>query len=187
MKRCVCMGVAALFLTACSLRITINSDSDAVQTTDAVGDEPLSTRLLLPEEVQCQFAGFGATLAFEGKRLNYTCGENLGLIGEITLQQDEMTLELATLQGTNLVSSEVKTLPMLEIELEDGTLCRNAGRGATLAFEGKRLNFTCGDSAGLIGEMKEVESVFHAEWAQLEGTSLVSSREVNIRAITLGS
>ncbi|MCF2970061.1 hypothetical protein L1047_02475 [Synechococcus sp. Nb3U1] len=55
-----------------------------------------------------------------------------------------MTLELVTLQGTSPGSSEVKTLQMMEIELEKGTRYRNAGRGATLAFDDKRLNFNCG-------------------------------------------
>ncbi len=29
------------------------------------------------------------------------------------------------------------------LALEDGTLCRSSGRGGTLAFEGRRVNFTC--------------------------------------------
>ena len=34
------------------------------------------------------------------------------------------------------------------IQLHDGARCLFAGKGATLAFDGKRLNYTCGNTAG---------------------------------------
>ncbi len=44
---------------------------------------------------QCAFAGEGATLAFEGERLNYTCGDpSVGLLG--ALKQGEAGLWTAT-------------------------------------------------------------------------------------------
>jgi hypothetical protein len=63
----------------------------------------------------CQFAGEGATLAFEGKRLNYSCGqageEEIGLIGDFQLKGLAMTAEKAAIghdtSGFVLNSSEI--------------------------------------------------------------------------------
>ena len=43
------------------------------------------------------------------------------------------------------------------LTLPDGVVCRSAGKGATLAFDGQRLNFDCGpsgvDKLGLLGPL----------------------------------
>jgi LysM repeat protein len=120
----------------------------------------------LPDGTRCLHAGRGATLAFDGKRLNYTCGTDgeseVGLIGDMQLDVDVLTVEKALYgrddSGFVLKASEPVAMAVVEIELADGTQCLNAGRGATLAFDGKRLNYTCGqegeDEVGLIGDMQ---------------------------------
>jgi heat shock protein HslJ len=57
----------------------------------------------------------------------------------------------------------------LAVELSDGTRCLHAGFGATLAFDGKRLNYTCElvgeDQIGLLGELQDMDGVLMAERA----------------------
>jgi LysM repeat protein len=131
----------------------------------------------LPDGTQCLHAGRGATLAFDGKRLNYTCGtdgENeVGLIGDMVLNLDVLTVEKVLYgrddSGFVLKASEPVVMTIVEIELADGTLCLNAGHGATLAFDDKRLNYTCGtegeDEVGLIGDMQLEVDVLTVEKA----------------------
>jgi hypothetical protein len=145
--------------------------------------EATSTVIVLPDGTTCNFAGFGATLAFEDRRLNYTCGGERGLIGDVTVQGIDVTLELATLTGTTLESSDIQNLTITEIILEDGMRCLNAGRGATMAFEGRRLHYSCDDGTALIGEIVESLSIFAAERATLDGSALVSSEPVSIREL----
>ena len=53
-----------------------------------------------------------------------------------------------------------------EIALADGLTCRFAGKGATLAFEGRRASFTCGmkdgDTVTLLGELEPIEGEIFA-------------------------
>ena len=76
------------------------------------------------------------------------------------------------LQGEELtqLSSEVESdEPPAYVELADGTRCAFAGRGATLAFDGKRLNYTCetagDDEVGLIGDLVQQGEDWVAEKA----------------------
>jgi hypothetical protein len=63
---------------------------------------------------RCTFAGTGATLAFEGKRLNFTCprvgDRELGLIGDVVHTEQGWELERVTFartdKGFELLSSE---------------------------------------------------------------------------------
>lgn len=148
----------------------------------APGD--LATTIVLPDGTECNFAGRGATLAYEGERLNYTCSDTLGLIGDVTISNGtDITVTTATLEGANITGSEPLTFTLQAIKLVDGTLCLNAGQGATLAFEGKRLNFTCNDDLGLVGDIVQSEEIFIAEKAVLEGTNIVSSDPFEIQTL----
>jgi hypothetical protein len=112
---------------------------------------------------RCLFAGAGATLSFNNKRLNFTCPQvgtdESGLIGNVLTGAREWEIEKAIYargsDGFTMKSSAKATIAY--IELADGTVCASAGGGATLAFGGKRLNYTCpsqgGDIVGLIGDV----------------------------------
>jgi heat shock protein HslJ len=156
----------------------------------------------LPDGTQCLHAGRGATLAFDGKRLNYTCGTDgdneVGLIGDMGLDLDVLTVERALYgrddSGFVLKASEPVVMTIVEIELVDGTQCLNAGHGATLAFDDKRLNFTCdqkGDNeVGLIGDMDLSGDVLTAEKALIghdeSGFSLIASEMTTAKAVQGG-
>jgi hypothetical protein len=146
--------------------------------------EGAATAIVLPDGTECLNAGQGATLTFEGQRLNYTCNDTTGLVGDVVITNGtEMTLAVATLEGTTITESEAMGLTVNAVELADGTVCLNAGQGATLAFEGKRLNFTCPDAAveaGLLGDITDDDGVFSVEMATLEGTQLVGTETVTL-------
>jgi LysM repeat protein len=153
----------------------------------------------LPDGTQCLHAGRGATLAFDGKRLNYTCGtdgeDEVGLIGDMGLDLDVLTVEKALYgrddSGFVLKASEPVAMTIVQIELADGTQCLNAGHGATLAFDDKRLNYTCGqegdNEVGLIGDMDLSGNVLTAEKALIghdeSGFSLIVSELITAKAV----
>lgn len=169
------------WLAACSPLAEEASDETA-------GPTPTGNlaKIVLPDGSECRHAGQGATLAYQGKRLTYTCSETTGLIGEVVIANGtEITLEKATLSGAAITGSTAETFTLNGIELVDGTICLHAGQGATLAFDGKRLNYTCnGAAAGLIGDISQTNGVFVVELATLDGTTLAASELVEIVSLS---
>lgn len=117
--------------------------------------EPNPTTFVLPNGSACDWAGEGATLAFDGERLDYTCdlapeGKILGLLGSPEpTGPTEWTVVLATI-GRNdadtefvLDSREEIEFTAWSIDLRGGARCLHAGFGATLGFDGERANYTC--------------------------------------------
>jgi heat shock protein HslJ len=128
---------------------------------------------ILPDGTRCLHAGFGATLAFDDKRVNYNCvavdasenaTETLAILGDpMVVGPTEYFVDLATIArtegGFELHSSEVISFTAWSITLADGRVCLHAGFGATMGFDGNRLNYTCdkgestADEVGLMGEL----------------------------------
>ena len=157
------------------------------------------TALTLPDGVVCRSTGNGATLAFEGQRLNFDCGlsgvDRLGLLGPLSPGPEGLLQARKAEIGWNEGSSSVrKAEPILarpaEIALLDGLTCRHSGRGATLAFEGRRANYTCGtkdgDTVALLGELEAAEGGFRILRARIahgaQGFALVSSQPILVTA-----
>ena len=77
-----------------------------------------------------------------------------------------------------------------EIALADGLTCRFGGKGATLAFEGRRASFTCGmkdgNTVALLGDLEGVEGGFRILKARIthgaQGFTLVSSEPMLVTA-----
>ena len=117
---------------------------------------PSPMTIELPDGSLCRYAGMD-TVTVEGKPLSYTCdspaqGEadslEIGLLGDlVSLEGTEWQVEKATLQREGdtltLVSSEPVLFTAWLVTLADGTVCLHAGFGATLDFDGQRLNYTC--------------------------------------------
>ncbi len=154
----------------------VQPETPAADTTVAATSAPetsaVATSFALPDGTLCSFAGTGATLAFDGERLNYTCtspessSTMLGILGD-PVQDDNQgagvwVVNLATYShgddGFTLDSSEPVTFFASELDLADDSVCLHAGFGATLGFNGERLNYTCGDtdagSTGIIGDLQ---------------------------------
>ncbi len=167
-----------LTITYAAGQLTFMADSAQATVEVPVSSAAQTATLVLADGTACDFAGVGATLAFDGERLNYTCTDEgvepmIGLIGEIA--QDEagmLTVTRATIErganGFELADSEELTFLGAEITLANGTTCAFAGTGATLAFDGERLTYTCGDpSIGLLGELMQGET---GQWSATKAT-----------------
>lgn len=179
----------SILAVACTPSETPTADTPDPAATETAPAEmgEMATTVVLPDGTECLHAGEGATLAFEDKRLNYTCGDTQGLLGDIEITSGmEVTLDVATIDGTTITESEPLTLAINAVELADGTVCLNAGEGATLAFDDQRLNFTCPEAAeetGLLGDIATDGAAFSVERATLDGTSLVSRESTAIATI----
>ncbi|HEX9188688.1 MAG TPA: hypothetical protein VGB87_16525, partial [Vicinamibacteria bacterium] len=151
------------------------------------------TAVVLSDGAVCRSTGRGATLAFEGRRLNFDCGlsgvDRTGLVGalaggpgdRLTAQRAEVTWNegLASLRRVEPVGARVS-----EIALADGLVCRQAGKGATPAFEGRRASYTCGmkdgDTVALLGDLEPAGGAFRvvrARVAQGENGFVLRSSE----------
>ncbi len=109
---------------------------------------------VLPDGNTCLFAGTGATLAFDGKRVTYTCdmapeGKMVGILGDpVPTGETEWQVEVATIAhgdgGFTLESSETIEFTAWMISLAAGARCLHAGFGATMGFDNSgRLDYTC--------------------------------------------
>jgi heat shock protein HslJ len=163
-----------LMLGACVAPSSLSSINFAIQIEPETGGPVPVEYIGLPDGTVCHFAGMGDGLAFDETLPAYTCTEPLagevGLLGE--LQPGEggaWSVEKVTFtQGNDspvLLDSEVVSVLVAGLELEDGTECLHTGGGATLAFDEKRLNYICrseGDEIrGLLGEPTAVSAL---EW-----------------------
>lgn len=177
---------------------------EAEETSEAAAGNPTSitASIALPDGLECQFAGTGATLAFDEKRLNYTCSPQdelpfVGLIGPVAQSEVGMiAVERATINrddnGFILEESTDVTFLAGEIELADGTICAFAGTGATLAFDDERINYTCGGdlSVGLLGPLTQGEAgvwnVVKVQLARSDGEFTIDEQETVAIAAIIG-
>ena len=145
----VFMFVAVSLLAACV--VSPVSMPAAGATTAPPASQAASIQL--PDGEQCLFAGTGAGIGADGKRLNYTCTDPSApttvILGDPQPgEQGDWTVTEGVIayQDGNFVlqSSQPVTATVAVVALPDGTWCNNTGQGATLAFDGKRLNYSCG-------------------------------------------
>jgi hypothetical protein len=149
--------------------------------------------------IRCAFAGTGATLSFGDKRLTFTCppedGNDVGLLGDIIPTEKGWEIEKAVIGHTDkgFAVQSAEMMVVMHIELIDRTRCSFAGTGATLAFSGKRLNFTCppeGESdVGLLGDIIPTEKGWEIEKAVIghtdEGFAVPSAEMAQIAAVVV--
>jgi hypothetical protein len=157
------------------------------------------TALTLLDGTICRSTGKGATLAFEGRRLNFDCGtsgvDKVGLLGPVAIGPEGMlTVQWAEIAWSEGFFSVRKAKPALarasEIALADGLTCHLAGTGATLAFGGRRASYTCGtkdgDTVALLGELEPAEGGFRIVQARIahgeSGFALRSSETILVTA-----
>ncbi|MFH7244627.1 MAG: hypothetical protein ACHWZW_17460 [Spirulina sp.] len=159
----------------------------------AFANQPMASpaQILLPDQRLCTYVGPEPRQRDLGDPITYLCNDGRGLRGEVRLDGTYMTVDREGRENFDrdaIIESEDIRFLIAEIVLADGTLCRHAGEGATLAFDGKRLNYTCGRSAGLMGDITmQAGGMFEVEKATLHGTELVSSEVVPIRRLGAAS
>ena len=153
----------------------------------AMGHGATPAQIRLPDQRLCTYVGPQPRQSDFGTSLTYDCGDDRGIQGAVTVEGTHMTLDRerrASFRQDAGVRVETVRFLIAEIVLADGTVCRHAGDGATLAFGGKRLNYTCGRSAGLIGDIDmRAGGLFEVEKAALRGTELIASEMVPIRRL----
>jgi uncharacterized membrane protein len=155
--------------------------------------------LTLTDGTVCRSRGKGATLAFEGQRLNFDCGssgvDKVGILGPLAIGPEGLLVasraEIAWNEGlTSVRRAEPALARVSEIALADGLTCRFAGKGATLAFDSRRASFTCGmkdgDTVALLGDLEPVEAGFQIVRARIAhgegGFALRSSEPILVTA-----
>lgn len=138
-----------------TLSLTMDEVEAAVSLTGeaTASDEPGRTTFVEPD-LWCQFAGTGATTV-NGERANFDCDTDdnsiVVLAGEVTLGDEGWEITRATVVNSNGTIRVRSTEEMLvsHIELEDGTICAEAGTGATFGVNGERVNYSC-EEAGIV-------------------------------------
>lgn len=143
--------VTLIALSGCTF--VAQPEADQPVATESGTVERTPALFVLPDGNQCGLAGTGVTLAFDGKRLNYLCDQApedilVGILGDpVVTGATEWEVEVAYIgrdsDGFVLEWSALVTFMAWDISLVDGVRCLHAGFGATLAFEGERVNYTC--------------------------------------------
>lgn len=215
------MGVAlAALMTVSACAFTVQPEADMAEPTPVSQEGFAATNpaaeFVLPDGTRCVYAhtGFSATgkpMDFDGKRVNYNCepsyvvkDAHLVLLGEPEMAgPTEYNVEFGTIirvqstenDGFDLKASEVISFTAWEITLADGRVCLHAGFGATMGFDGQRLNYTCdeGDSSadevGLMGELvAQGDGVWLAQIDEIGSTASgfeqLSSTQVAVATIS---
>jgi heat shock protein HslJ len=165
-----------------------------------VGAGEATGLVTLPSGEVCGYAGEGATLAFDGLRLSWTCevapSGPRGLFGEPVVLGDTSvswrigsTARRADGGGFELARLESVDARVVRFTTVTGSSCSFAGEGATLAFGGDRVNYTCdGDEVAvgsLIGDARGLSATIGTLEPSDDGFVLRRPRSVRIRTVEL--
>ena len=158
--------------------------------------------VVLPNGEVCGYADEGATLGFDGQRLAWTCqvaeSGPRGLFGAPTVvRETDVSWRIATTAlradgaGFELARIDNVDARLTRLELESGEACAFAGEGATLAFGGRRVHYTCDGDAVLVGAFVADDRGLLARRAPLvrRGEAVEVGREslMRVRTLVLGS
>jgi uncharacterized membrane protein len=140
------------------------------------------TALVLPDGRACQRVEKQRlpTPVYNGQRVNFDCGSTGGatvaLIGPLEMGSDGLlTARKALIDWRDGLGAprpvETTAARVSELALPDELVCRHAGTGATLAFEGRRASYTCGmkdgDTVALLGDLEAIEGGFRIVRARI--------------------
>jgi len=165
-----------------------------------VGAGEATGLVTLPSGEVCGYAGEGATLAFDGLRLSWTCevapSGPRGLFGEPVVLGDTnvswrigSTARRADGGGFELARLESVDARVVRFTTVTGSSCSFAGEGATLAFGGDRVHYTCdGDEVAvgsLIGDAQGLSATIGTLEPSDDGFVLRRPRAVRIRTVEL--
>jgi hypothetical protein len=154
----------------------------------AIANPDTAAQIVLPDRRVCTYVGPEPRARDLGEPVTYDCGNNRGLRGAVEIDGVYITVDREGPENFDrdaIIESQDIRFLIEEIVLVDGSVCRHAGEGATLAFDGKRLNYTCGSPAmGLIGDIEmQAGGVYQIEKATLDGTELESSTMIAIQSL----
>jgi uncharacterized membrane protein len=128
------------------------------------------TGLALPDGGECRPSGRGVPATYRGLPVRFDCGrsggDTVGLVGTLAVGPGGLlSAQRALIEwregGHAAPPIETTVVRVTEITLSDGLVCRFAGKGSTLAFDGRRASYTCGMKDGatvaLLGDLEPVE------------------------------
>ena len=154
--------------------------------------------VVLPSMERCLHAGFGATLAFDGDRLSWTCespvGAPRGLLGAPTVDGVDVEWRLvATERGAAgafvITNDETVQGRAVQLVLATGEPCALAGARATQDFAELRVNYTCPGDVVVVGDLIGDADGLLAVRGTLRTnggvTRLVDPRPVRVASVTL--
>ena len=154
----------------------------------------------LPGGEVCGFAGEGATLAFDGLRLSWTCdvapSGPRGLFGApVVVGDTAVSWRLGTTGrrvaggGFELVAMASVDALVARFQTAAGDTCAFAGSGATLAVDGRRVNYTCAGDVVAVGPLVADDSGLSATVGTLvrtaDRTELRRPRLVRLTSVEL--
>lgn len=108
--------------------------------------------------------------------------------------EDDVTASLSVLEQRRAYRAPLKRQgfegTVSQVRLFDGTECRYSDEGVPLAFDGKRLNFTCSPGRfGLVGPLQPIGNTLIAERVVLErtpsGIRVARAEIIPVQAITV--
>lgn len=155
----------------------------------------------LPDGEVCGFAGEGATLAFDGLRLAWTCdvapSGPRGLFGApVVIGDTAVSWRLGTTGrraaggGFELVGMASVDALVARFETATGEACTFAGAGATAA-DGRRVNYVCGGDVVAVGPLVADEAGLSATLATSTSaagrTELRRPRVVRLTTVALAA
>ena len=198
MVRGVVLATFVLLMAACAPRVaTTEADGVPATTTAAVGE--VTAVVVMPSLERCLHAGRGATIAFGGDRLGWTCESPVdaprGLFGPPVVSGGvDVTWRLiATERGDDgalaIAKEERVDARAVRLMLATDETCLFAGTGATRAFDGERVNFTCPDEVVVVGDLIADADGLIAIRGTMERDGdvlrLVDPRPVRVTSVTL--
>ena len=167
-----------------------------------LGGRTATERVVLPGGEICAYAGEGATLAFDAQRLAWTCevaptGPR-GLFGApVVVGETGVSWRLGTSArradgaGFELVRLESVDARVARFTIPSGETCAFAGEGATLAFDGRRVHYTCDGDLVALGAFTADERGLSATIGTIERTDvdlrLRRTRSVRVSGLELAS
>jgi hypothetical protein len=186
--------------TAVKVVITQNGQNFTVDQRETLGIRSVTgstaqvsvqaTGFVLPDGTQCQFAGTGATITFNGQRANYTCSNPaIVILGTPTFQNGVWNVTQGNVQVTNnvptVISSTTVQMDIVRVAMTDGSTCQFAGTGATITVGGQRMNYTCGDpSTGLLGDFDTSQPLWTANKVTLQGNPPTVQSQATVGILT---
>ncbi len=142
-------------------------------TASASTDRGEITALTLSDNTECRPPAASTELRFRGQRVSFDCGrsggDTLALVGPFTPGPEGLLVAQKVFVPWRTGDQDTETAVAVpvratEITLATGLACRFAGTGATLAFAGRRLAYSCGtkdgDTVALLGELEPAEGGF---------------------------
>lgn len=128
------------------------------------------TELVLPDGSRCIAVGPDLAVGLAGGEVSYFCQDGVALLGDLVLRGDiglVTRVDYDPAQPGTVLNDALVPLELRSVTLENGAVCRHAGRGATLALGDERANYTCDDGSVLVGPFERSGGQVFATMAQV--------------------